>query len=297
MLFQKYSSKISQAVARLSDIDSCREYYHCHSRCEPLPSPESIRRIVRLCRAIIFPGFFGDYTAARSMLVYHIGVDVENLFNLLTLQIQAALCFSDSDPGGCPEAGQAHREKAAHIASEFISGLPELREIMTGDVEAMYHGDPAAGDYNEIIACYPTIRAVTCQRIAHRLLRLGVPLLPRVITEIAHSETGIDINPGARIGKRFCIDHGTGVVIGQTCIIGDNVKLYQGVTLGAKSFPLDPGGNPVKGIDRHPVIEDDVIIYANATILGRVTIGRGAVIGGNVWLTRSVAPGEIVTVR
>lgn len=296
MLFKQYSDRISKAVAELADFNPCSELYHCHNHCEPVPSMERIRRIVELCRAVIFPGYFGEASSDRSTLLYHIGVDTEDLFEILTLQIQAALCFSSSDDDACLNDTRARQEKAAAIAADFIGSLPSLRDILATDVRAMYNGDPAAGDYNEIIACYPTIRAVTCQRIAHCLLGLGVPLLPRVITEIAHSETGIDINPGARIGSSFCIDHGTGVVIGQTCIIGNNVKLYQGVTLGARSFPLDENGNPVKGIDRHPIIEDNVTIYANATILGRVTIGKGAVIGGNVWLTRSVAPGEIVTI-
>lgn len=256
---------------------------------------DRIKRIVELCRAIIFPGFFSEASTDCSVLLYHIGVDVESLFETLTLQIQAALCFNSASEDACVRTSNQRQEKAAAIASEFIASLPELRAILATDVEAMYNGDPAAEDYNEIIACYPTIRAVTCQRIAHKLLELGVPLLPRIITEIAHGETGIDINPGAKIGSHFCIDHGTGVVIGQTCIIGNNVKLYQGVTLGARSFPLDDDGNPVKGIERHPIIEDNVTIYANATILGRVTIGKGAVIGGNVWITRSVAPEEIVT--
>ncbi len=295
MLYKQHSPKISQAVERLANFEACERLYHCHNHCEPLPSMERIRRIVDLCRAIIFPGFFSDASTDRSVLLYHIGVDVEQLFETLTLQIQAALCFNSTSDEACLREAPCRQERAAAIAADFIASLPELRELLSTDVEAMYNGDPAADDYNEIIACYPTIRAVTCQRVAHRLLELEVPLLPRIITEIAHGETGIDINPGARIGSHFCIDHGTGVVIGQTCIIGNNVKLYQGVTLGARSFPLDDQGNPVKGIERHPIIEDNVTIYANATILGRVTIGKGAVIGGNVWLTRSVAPGEVVT--
>jgi serine O-acetyltransferase len=157
-------------------------------------------------------------------------------------------------------------------------------------VQAAYEGDPAAVDPNEAIFCYPGLLALTNHRVAHELHRLGVPLLPRIINELAHSLTGIDIHPGAQIGRGMFIDHGTGVVIGETCIIGDRVRLYQGVTLGAKSFPLDEQGKPIKSIPRHPIVEDDVIIYAGATILGRVTIGRGSVIGGNVWLVRSVPP-------
>ena len=158
------------------------------------------------------------------------------------------------------------------------------------DVEAAYNGDPAAENYGEIISCYPVIKALVNYRIAHELLVLGVPLIPRIISEMAHSETGIDIHPGAQIGHHFTIDHGTGVVIGATCIIGNNVKLYQGVTLGAKSFPLDAQGNPIKGIARHPILEDNVVVYSNATILGRITIGRGSIVGANIWVTEDMEP-------
>lgn len=182
-------------------------------------------------------------------------------------------------------------KKSGEIAAEFIQKLPELRQILATDVIATYNGDPAATNYGEIIICYPDIRAISNHRIAHQLLKLGVPLIPRIIAELAHSETGIDIHPGAKIGHHFTIDHGTGVVIGATSVIGNNVKLYQGVTLGAKSFPLDKNGNPIKGIPRHPILEDDVIVYSNSSILGRVTIGKGAVIGGNIWITEDVPAG------
>jgi serine O-acetyltransferase len=170
--------------------------------------------------------------------------------------------------------------------------LPELKELLAMDVEAAYNGDPAAESYEEIICCYPVIKAMINYRVAHKMLLLGVRLIPRIMTEMAHSETGIDIHPAATIGHHFTIDHGTGVVIGATCIIGNNVKLYQGVTLGAKSFPLDENGNPIKGIPRHPIIEDNVIIYSNSTVLGRITIGQGTVIGGNLWVTEGTRPGE-----
>ena len=163
---------------------------------------------------------------------------------------------------------------------------------MQTDVEAAYNGDPAAKSRDEIICCYPVIKALINYRVAHELLMMGVELIPRILSEMAHSETGIDIHPGAQIGDYFTIDHGTGVVIGETCIIGQNVKLYQGVTLGAKSFPCDENGNPIKGIPRHPILEDNVIVYSNATILGRITIARGTVIGGNLWVTESTQPGE-----
>ena len=177
-------------------------------------------------------------------------------------------------------------------AREMTAFLPELKELLAMDVEAAYNGDPAAESYEEIICCYPVIKAMINYRVAHKMLQLGVRLIPRIMTEMAHSETGIDIHPAATIGHHFTIDHGTGVVIGATCIIGNNVKLYQGVTLGAKSFPLDENGNPIKGIPRHPIIEDNVIIYSNSTVLGRITIGQGTVIGGNLWVTEGTRPGE-----
>ena len=221
-----------------------------------------------------------------------------SLFSLLTEQIQAGLCFGlENNPSEDTIKKIPDRDTAASIAARFISKLPEIRRILATDVEAAYYGDPAATCFGEIICCYPIIRAITNYRIAHELYMLNVPLIPRIITEMAHSETGIDIHPGAQIGHHFTIDHGTGVVIGATCIIGNNVKLYQGVTLGAKSFPLDENGNPIKGIARHPILEDDVIVYSNATILGRITIGKGATIGGNIWVTESVPAGARIVQR
>ena len=176
-----------------------------------------------------------------------------------------------------------------------MTRLPAVRRLVASDVEAAFEGDPALRTRDEAIFAYPGIFAVTNQRIAHELHVLGVPLIPRIITEHAHTQTGIDSHPGARIGERFFIDHGTGVVVGETCVIGSGVTLYQGVTLGAKSFPRDADGRPIKGIDRHPVVEDDVVVYAGATILGRIVIGKGSSIGGNVWLTHAVPPGSKVT--
>ena len=181
-------------------------------------------------------------------------------------------------------------ERADELSAKLVARLPEIRRILATDVYAAYCGDPAAESNAEIIACYPVIKALTNYRIAHELYLLGVPLIPRIITEMAHSETGIDIHPQASIGNYFTIDHGTGVVIGATCIIGNNVKLYQGVTLGAKSFSLDENGNPIKGIARHPILEDNVVVYANATILGRITIGEGCIVGANVWVTEDMEP-------
>lgn len=291
-----YSKIISKTVEELACERSYRFLFHKHRDGGPLPSMEELRRITDLCRAIVFPGYFGNSTMNADLLRYHLGMLTERLFELLRQQVHAGLCFRDDMADAVPALSRGEqRGLAGEISAKFIEWLPELREVLTTDIRAMYDGDPAASSFGEVISCYPSIRAVGNYRIAHKLLLLGVPLIPRIITEIAHSETGIDIHPGACIGDYFTIDHGTGVVIGETCVIGSHVKLYQGVTLGAKNFPLDADGNPIKGIQRHPIIEDDVIIYANATILGRITVGRGAVIGGNLWVTKDVAPGTILT--
>ncbi|MGL5272440.1 MAG: serine O-acetyltransferase [Phocaeicola sp.] len=281
---------LKQVVSELSDCSSCEGLYHQHKEGTPLPSARSLKQLIELARSVIFPGFFGNSTIRKNTLEYHIGVNIENLLNLLTEQIMAACYFSEGE-GEIKTNPTAARENASTLAAKFISKLPELRRILATDVEAAYNGDPAATSLGEIIICYPAIRAISNYRIAHELLLLDVPLIPRILTEMAHSETGIDIHPGAQIGSHFTIDHGTGVVIGATCIIGNHVKLYQGVTLGAKSFPLDEDGNPIKGIPRHPILEDEVIVYSNATILGRITIGKGATIGGNIWVTDHVEPG------
>lgn len=280
---------LTQAVDELSESESYKGLFHQHTDGNPLPSGQALRDIIELARAILFPGYFGNSTVNSRTMTYHIGVNVERLFELLSGQILAGLCFGTEDEEHTFTTAQ--REEAASLAARFISRLPQMRRLLATDVEAAYNGDPAAHSFGEVISCYPAIRAISNYRIAHELLTLGVPLIPRIITEMAHSETGIDIHPGARIGSYFTIDHGTGVVIGETCIIGRNVKLYQGVTLGAKSFPLDEEGKPIKGIPRHPILEDDVIIYSNATILGRITVGRGATVGGNIWVTEDVPAG------
>ena len=283
-----YSYILTRAVEELSDSRSYEGLYQQHKEDDPLPSSQSLQKIVELTRAILFPGYFGNSTVHKHTIPYHIGVNVECLFNLLKEQIQAGLCFGQENNG---LKITANPETASLLAAQFISSLPEIRRILATDVEAAYYGDPAATCFGEIISCYPAIRAISNYRIAHELLVLGVPLIPRILTEMAHSETGIDIHPGAQIGHHFTIDHGTGVVIGATCIICNYLKLYQGVTLGAKSFPLDEEGNPIKGIPRHPILEDEVIVYSNATILGRITIGKGATIGGNIWVTENVPAG------
>ena len=281
---------LTQAVDELSESESYKGLFHQHKDGEPLPSAKVLYDIIELSRAILFPGYYGNSTINSRTINYHIGVNIEKLFDLLTEQILAGLCFSTAE-GDCNVCSESRREEAARLAANFISKLPAMRRILATDVEAAYNGDPAAKSYGEVIFCYPAIKAISNYRIAHELLELGVPLIPRMITEMAHSETGIDIHPGAKIGSHFTIDHRTGVVIGATSIIGNNVKLYQGVTLGAKSFPLDADGKPIKGIPRHPILEDNVIVYSNATILGRITIGSDATVGGNIWVTENIPAG------
>ena len=284
-----YTHILTRTVEELSEPKSLEGLFYQHNDGDPLPSSKALDEIISLSRAIIFPGYFGKSSVNTRTIRYHIGVNIERLHKLLTDQVMAGLCFASNDSESDTRHSQL-RDKAEDISAQLIERLPKIRNILATDVEAAYNGDPAAVSYGEIISCYPVIKAITNYRIAHELMSLGVPLIPRIITEMAHSETGIDIHPGARIGHHFTIDHGTGVVIGATCIIGNNVKLYQGVTLGAKSFPLDKDGNPIKGIDRHPILEDNVIVYSNATILGRITIGEGSVIGANIWVTEDMEP-------
>lgn len=284
-----FTHVLTQAVDELSQCSSYGGLFRQQTEGNVLPSAKVLQDIVELSRAIIFPGYFGNSTIDSRTITYHIGVNVEHLFDLLTEQVLAGICFEGGE--GCSCHDELRRQEASLIAAKFVSRLPELRKVLATDVEAAYNGDPAAKSIGEVICCYPSIRAICNYRLAHELLVLGVPLIPRIITEMAHSETGIDIHPGAVIGKSFSIDHGTGVVIGETCVIGENVKLYQGVTLGAKSFPLDADGKPIKGIPRHPILEDNVIVYSNATILGRITVGRGATVGGNIWVTEDVPAG------
>lgn len=274
------SYDFTKTVQQLSEVESLTGLFHQHQEGYPLPSADVLAEIIQLTRTIIFPGYYGRSSVNINTITYHIGVAVERLHKLLVDQVLAGLCYESFS--------ETMRSRAVEIADTIIAKLPELRNLLAGDVEAAYNGDPAAENYSEIISCYPVVKCMTNYRLAHELFVLGVPLIPRMLTEMAHSETGIDIHPGATIGHHFTIDHGTGVVIGATCIIGNNVKLYQGVTLGAKSFPLDENGNPIKGIPRHPILEDDVIVYSNATVLGRITIGKGVVIGANKWVTESL---------
>jgi serine O-acetyltransferase len=257
-----------------------------------LPSRDLLADVVEDLRAVLFPGYFGLSDLDEQSLGFHLGATLDRVQRLLEEQVKRGLCFTcDLDPARCPQCVA----EAAATTRSFLERLPEVRRLLATDVQAAFEGDPAATSPDEAIFCYPGLAAITNYRLAHELFRLEVPLIPRILTEFAHSSTGIDIHPGARIGEYFFIDHGTGVVIGETCEIGRRVRLYQGVTLGAKSFPLDEHGHPIKSIPRHPIVEDEVIIYSGATVLGRVRIGRGAVIGGNVWLTRDVLPGGRVT--
>lgn len=273
-------------------VESCREENCCnHLGMSPLPSREAVCDLIEGLRRVFFPGYFGP-VVDRASLPYYLGVEVNRLFELLSVQIGRALeheCRRACAP--CTLCGKLGEEHALRL----LGRVPLLRELLALDAAAAMRGDPAAKSLDEIIFSYPGLLAVAVYRAAHELHVQGVPLLPRMMTEHAHSLTGIDIHPGAAIGEGFFIDHGTGVVIGETCDIGHHVKLYQGVTLGALSIPRDCRGEPVRGAKRHPTIEDEVTIYAGATILGGETVvGRGSVIGGNVWLTRSVPPGTVV---
>lgn len=282
---------LTSTVELLSQPESLNNLCHRQRDGYPLPSGKTLQEIIDLSRAILFPGYYGKASVNIQTIQYYIGVNVERLQRLLEDQILAGLRFCEDCETTLSESEADEQKKMAReLSFKLVKKLPEIREKLSTDVIAAYNGDPASESQAEIIACYPIIKTLANYRIAHELYLLKVPLIPRMMTEMAHSETGIDIHPGAQIGRYFTIDHGTGVVIGATCMIGDNVKIYQGVTLGAKSFPLDEHGNPVKGIPRHPIIEDNVIIYANATILGRVTIGQGSVIGANVWVTEDLAP-------
>ena len=265
-----------------------------HGREEPLPAKREVIAIVRGLQEVIYPGYFGEQALYREYLHAHLGDQLYALSRRLEAEVAKALGSTCRTPAGEPVKPSG--ASAAEIVAGFLERLPEVMELIAADVTAAYEGDPAATCIEEVILAYPGVKAVFTYRIAHLLHALGVPLVPRIMTEFAHNETGVDIHPGAAIGREFFIDHGTGVVIGETTVIGDRVKLYQGVTLGALSFPRDGEGGVVRGTKRHPNLEDDVVVYAGATILGGDTVvGRGSVIGGNVWLTASVPPHSRVT--
>ncbi len=256
-----------------------------------LPSRKTLANIVEGLSSALFPNRLAARELADESVDYFVGHTLDMNLRELVQQIARELQFV-ADP---PIAAAVQQARATEITSEFAARLPQIRGLLESDILAAYDADPAARNIDEVLACYPGITAVVHHRLAHTLFQLGVPLVARIIAEIAHSATGIDIHPGAQIGGHFFIDHGTGVVIGETAIIGERVRVYHGVTLGAKSFPVDEEGAIIKGSARHPIVEDDVVIYANASLLGRITIGRGSQVGGNVWLTRSVPPGSVIT--
>ena len=248
-----------------------------------LPSNDDLKELMLLIKGVVFPGFFDRSRITERTRLYHTGVAVEKIYCILKDQIAKGLVFC------CDRNESTVSAEAKKLALKFISGIPEIKRLMLTDVAAVAHNDPAVTNFGEVVFSYPVISVMLHYRAAHALLELGVPIIPRIITELAHSETGIDIHPAAKIGEYFSIDHGTGVVIGATSIIGNHVMLYQGVTLGAKNFKYDENGLPMN-VPRHPIIEDNVTVYSNTSILGRVTIGHDTIIGGNIWLTHDVPP-------
>ena len=256
-----------------------------------LPSRKVLAVVVENLGAALFPNRLGDHDVVQESIDYFVGHTLEKALRNLDEQIALEMIFAER----YSPTPEDNRQKATEIVRHFAAHLPQIRQTLETDIQAAYEGDPAARSSDEVLACYPGMTAILHHRMANLLHRLGAPLVARIIAEIAHSLTGIDIHPGATIGQSFFIDHGTGVVIGETAVVGDRVRLYQAVTLGAKRFPVDEHGALLKGKERHPIVEHDVVIYAGATILGRITIGARSVIGGNVWLTRSVPPDSNIT--
>jgi len=292
MDMQQHNHVLNETIEKLSDEASYKQLFHAYRDEETLPSNEVLEEIVDLCRAILFPGFYGKARVSIQTMRFHAGVNVQTLHSLLCRQIFAGLCF-DSACVTCPM--DEIRERAEAYSVGFISALPEIRQLLATDAEATFQSDPAARDIGEVIFCYPGFRAIVNHRIAHQLYLLGVPFIPRMIAEMAHSETGIDIHPGANIGHHFSIDHGTGTVIGETSIIGNHVRIFQGVSLAGEKLPPDENGNTIRGVSRHPILEDYVTIYSNATLLGRIRVGRGATICGNVWITEDVPVRAVIS--
>ena len=293
MGLQKHSKVLNETVEKLSDECSYKQLFHAYRDEEALPSGEVLEEIIDLCRAILFPGYYGNARISTQTIRFHTGVNIEKLHELLSRQIYAGLCLADTSCTSCAE--ELIFSQAEKLSEAFISTLPEMRCLLATDAEAAYNGDPAAQNINEVIFCYPGFRAIGNYRIAHQLYKLGVPFIPRMITEMAHSETGIDIHPGAQIGHYFSIDHGTGTVIGETSVIGNNVRIFQGVSLAGEKLPPDENGNAIRGVPRHPILEDNVTAYSNATLLGKIRVGKGATICGNVWITGDVPPGAVIT--
>ena len=281
---EEVSKTLSGIVKNLAKIDN--DDRSLTRLCpQGLPSLQNVKEIMTLLWKLIFPELFLEKTSRVSKLDYRIGITTERIFALL--QEEIAIGLSCGGKEGFET--QDYSPQAYELAVKIIEFLPELKRLLYTDIHAIMRKDPAAGNEVEIILCYPSVKAMLHHRLAHLLFTMKIPYLPRIISELAHSYTGIDIHPGANIGEYFAIDHGTGVVIGETCVIGNYVTIYQGVTLGAKSFQYDEEGVPLN-VPRHPIIEDKVTIYSNASVLGRITIGHDSIIGGNVWVTESVAP-------
>jgi serine O-acetyltransferase len=285
-------NNLDKLIATLDHKEKFYPFIHSGHCQYGVPQPDELKELMELLRTVLFPGYFSKQPFISVSFADYLKINLLKMRTALSMAIHKGFCFDCNQI----EAACTHRpEESELLADRFLDALPNIKELLITDVEATFLGDPASKSHGEVILCYPVIQTMIHYRVAHALYQLGVPIVPRMITEMAHSLTGIDIHPGASIGKYFTIDHGTGVVIGETCVIGQNVKIYQGVTLGAKSFPLDENGNPIKGIARHPLVSDNVVIYANATILGRISIGENAVIGGNSWVTRDVPANEKIS--
>lgn len=295
----KTETKASQEIAaRLAEVLETTKPRITELVQAPIPSCTSIAEIIANIKQILFPGFCDSQDYPTSSLLLYLELTVESLLKKLTRQISIAIALQQKFESTGDDVvfdqninTAEHDVQALQLAAKFVDNLANIRTVLSTDIQAAYDGDPACKNVGEVILCYPGLQAVLVHRVAHELYKLKIPFLPRMMAEWIHGETGIDIHPGAKIGKHFFIDHGTGVVVGQTCVIGEHVKIYQGVTLGALSFPTDGSGALVRDTKRHPTIQDRVVIYANATVLGgRTTVGHDSVIGSSVWLTRSVDP-------
>lgn len=295
----EYRPPVFDVEQVVSDLAEVRQSWRAAQKrsTEPggreLPSREALARIVDGLRGVLFPMRLGPADLRQESEDYYVGHTLDSVLHALLVQVRLELQYTVRHQPYQDALGM--ETDAVKLVQDFSRALPAIRSLLDADVLAAYDGDPAARSVDEVLLCYPGILAMIHHRLAHQLYVLGVPLLARIVAELAHGQTGIDIHPGATIGAGLFIDHGTGVVIGETAIIGVRVRIYQAVTLGAKSFPTDAQGKPVKGLPRHPIVEDYVVIYAGATVLGRVTIGRGAKIGGNVWITHNVPAGAQIT--
>ncbi len=283
---------LKAVVEALRESREVRHSVRHLGRVRELPAMATIADVVEDLRAALFPTHFASADLTDDSIDFFVGDTLNVALTQLSEQVRRGLLFDHppAENGAAPAGSADSAQQAARITRGFAQELPAIRALIVSDLHAAFEGDPAATSISEILLCYPGTKAIMLYRFAHALYMQGAPLIARLISEIAHARTGCEIHPGAKIGASFFIDHGTGVVIGGTSIVGERVRLYQGVTLGAKSFPADADGKLIKGVPRHPIVEDDVVIYAGATILGRITVGRGSVIGGNVWLTHSIAP-------